>query len=144
MWPSSLIHHHHRSAVLRAELVKVQNWCTWVKVQVTHKKATQVEVKVLKKNCTWSTSKQLYLKYTQKYFYQPKNISLARLHHVTISQAFLLVELLHINKRGVFIGAMTCKIDQQLPKIITLKNKSQNIGTLLHFEKYSPNVLCYK
>ena len=43
---------------MSAELVKIQNLCTWVNVQVTHKKATQVEVKVLNKNCTWSTSKK--------------------------------------------------------------------------------------
>ena len=36
----------------RSELVKVHNLCTRVKVQVTQKKATQVEVKVLKKYCT--------------------------------------------------------------------------------------------
>ena len=44
--------------MLLTELVKVQNLCTWVKVQVTQKKATQVEVKILQKNCTWSTSKK--------------------------------------------------------------------------------------
>ena len=54
-------------------------------------------------------SKQLYLKYTQKYFYRPKNIILAKLKYVTISQAFLLVKVLHINKRGVFIGWIATK-----------------------------------
>ena len=45
-------------SVATTELVKVQNLCTWVKVQVTQKKATQVEVKVLNKNCTSSTIKK--------------------------------------------------------------------------------------
>ena len=44
---------------LLPQLVKVQNWCAGVKVQVMQKKATQVEVKVhTQKNCTWSTSKK--------------------------------------------------------------------------------------
>ena len=34
----------------------VHIFCTWIKVQVPGEKATQVEVKVLTKKCTWSTS----------------------------------------------------------------------------------------
>ena len=43
-------------SVLHTVLGQVQFYSTWVKVQVTGKKATQVEVKVLPKKCTWSTS----------------------------------------------------------------------------------------
>ena len=40
----------------RPVLVQVQLFSTWVKIQVTGKKATQVEVKVLQKICIWSTN----------------------------------------------------------------------------------------
>ena len=51
-------------------LVQVHLFSTWVKVQVTGKKATQVEVKVLPKNVleVQVQSKEMYLKYRQKYF----------------------------------------------------------------------------
>ena len=65
-------------------MVKVQDVCTLVKVQVTQKKATQVEVKVLQKIVleVQVKSKQLYLKYTQKYFNRLKMNALARLQHI--------------------------------------------------------------
>ena len=50
-------------------------------------------------------SKQFNLKYTQKYFYRPKNIILARLEYVTISQAFLLVKVSPITR---------CDLDNKL------------------------------
>ena len=51
-------------------LAQVHCFSTWVKVQITGKKATQVEVKVLPKNVleVQVQSKQLYLKYRKKYF----------------------------------------------------------------------------
>ena len=101
-------------------MVEVQNLCTYVQLQVT-----QVEVKVLTKIVleVQVKSKQSYLKYTQKYFYQPKMITLARLQYITISQAFLLIGeefLLTELLRGYY---------KQSQQQITLKNKSQNMST---------------
>ena len=64
-------------------------------------KATQLEVELLEKSVLEEQvkCKQLFLKYTQKYLYRPKIITLSMPQHVTIRQAFV-----HINKRRVFIG----------------------------------------
>ena len=61
---------HKISNWLGAVLVQVQLFSTWVKVQVTWKKATQVEVKYSQKNVleVQVQSKYMYLKYRQKYF----------------------------------------------------------------------------
>ena len=65
---------------LQAVLVQVQLFSTGVKVQVTGEKSTQVEVKVLPKNVleVQVQSKDMYLKYRQKYFInlKPFNIQI--------------------------------------------------------------------
>ena len=77
-----------------------------------------------------STQKKLYLKYTQEYFYQPKSITLARLQHVTISQAFLLVCCLLIREEFLLAellpGTMTCK--RHRPTISENNNAKKQIA----------------
>ena len=61
--------------MMNAVLGQVQFYSTWVKVQVTGNKATQVEVKVLPKKVleVQVQSKQMYLKYSKKYFISISN-----------------------------------------------------------------------
>ena len=64
-------------------------------------------------------------------------ITLARLQHVTISQAFMLVKVLHINKRGVFIGGIvTRRHDMQTTSTMVLYTIGENNNAKKQITKY--------
>ena len=97
------------------ELVKVPNLSILVRVLTSNSEKSYSSRSKSTHLLLGVRVKSKQLKYTKKYSYhRPKIITPARLQHVTISQAFLLVNVLDINKIGFLSteflpGAITCK-----------------------------------